>query len=214
MGHARWLPQILEGLAQARLADGDAAAARDSLVEAITLAERAGLEALLPSLLETTAEVAVALQGPDLALRLAGAAARLRKVNLAALPNEWPSKLTSALKEARRLRAGAADALWEEGSKIDAREAVALAVSGEGRPELPSSPKPISRRQAEVAALVVLGLTNAQIAARLSISERTAEWHLEELRNRLGFSSRSQIAAWAVHEGLAAPDRRTGRRPG
>jgi predicted ATPase/DNA-binding CsgD family transcriptional regulator len=214
MGHARWLPQILEGLAQARLADGDAAAARDSLVEAITLAERAGLEALLPSLLETTAEVAVALQGPDLALRLAGAAARLRKVNLAALPNEWPSKLTSALKEARRLRAGSADALWEEGSKIDAREAVALAVSGEGRPELPSSPKPISRRQAEVAALVVLGLTNAQIAARLSISERTAEWHLEELRNRLGFSSRSQIAAWAVHEGLAAPDRRTGRRPG
>ncbi|HXJ49256.1 MAG TPA: LuxR C-terminal-related transcriptional regulator [Candidatus Acidoferrum sp.] len=214
MEHARWLPQILEGLAQARLAQGDAAAARDSLVEAITLAERAGLQALLPSLLETAAAVAVATQGPDLALRLAGAAARLRKANVAALPHEWPSKLSSALKEARRLRAGAADALWEEGAEMDAREAIAFAVSGGGPPELLSSHKRISRRQAEVAALVVLGLTNAEIAARLSISERTAEWHLEELRNRLGFSSRSQIAAWAVNEGLAAPDRGSGRRPG
>ena len=42
------------------------------------------------------------------------------------------------------------------------------------------------------------GLTNRQIADRLGISERSAESHLERIRLRLGFSSRSQVAAWYV----------------
>jgi predicted ATPase len=43
---------------------------------------------------------------------------------------------------------------------------------------------------------VALGLTNREIAARLFISERTVEWHVEQLLNKLGFSTRSQVAAW------------------
>lgn len=42
------------------------------------------------------------------------------------------------------------------------------------------------------------GLTNRAIAARLFIAERTAEGHVEQIRNKLGFRSRSQIAAWAA----------------
>ena len=53
----------------------------------------------------------------------------------------------------------------------------------------------LSRRELEVAQLVAEGLTNRQIAARLFIAERTAEGHVEQIRNKLGFSSRSQIAA-------------------
>jgi len=45
---------------------------------------------------------------------------------------------------------------------------------------------------------VAEGLTNRQIADRLGISERSAESHLERIRLRLGFSSRSQVAAWYV----------------
>jgi predicted ATPase/DNA-binding CsgD family transcriptional regulator len=56
----------------------------------------------------------------------------------------------------------------------------------------------LTRREREVAALVAEGLTNRQIAARLFISERTADSHLEQIRQKLGVSSRSQIATWFV----------------
>ncbi len=60
----------------------------------------------------------------------------------------------------------------------------------------------LTPREKEVAALVADGLTNREIAARLVISERTAEGHIEQIRNKLGFKARSQVAAWAVAEGL------------
>jgi non-specific serine/threonine protein kinase len=56
----------------------------------------------------------------------------------------------------------------------------------------------LSRRESEVARLVADGLTNRQIAERLFIAERTAEGHVEQIRNKLGFSTRSQIAAWVA----------------
>jgi DNA-binding CsgD family transcriptional regulator len=56
----------------------------------------------------------------------------------------------------------------------------------------------LSRRQLEVAALVSQGLSNRQIAERLVITERSAESHVERIRERLGFRSRAQIAAWYV----------------
>ena len=60
----------------------------------------------------------------------------------------------------------------------------------------------LSRREREVAALVAEGLSNREIGERLFIAERTAEGHLEQIRNKLGFHSRSQVAAWAVSSGL------------
>jgi DNA-binding CsgD family transcriptional regulator len=59
----------------------------------------------------------------------------------------------------------------------------------------------VTRRQYEVAQLVAQGLTNRDIAGRLGISERSAESHVERIRDRLGFRSRSQIAAWIVAGG-------------
>jgi DNA-binding CsgD family transcriptional regulator len=56
----------------------------------------------------------------------------------------------------------------------------------------------LTPRQREVAALVADGLTNRQIADRLVITERSAESHVERIRERLGFRSRAQIAAWFV----------------
>lgn len=57
----------------------------------------------------------------------------------------------------------------------------------------------LSRREREVAALVTQGLSNRDIAERLFIAERTAEGHVEQIRNKLGFHSRTQIAAWFAH---------------
>jgi pimeloyl-ACP methyl ester carboxylesterase len=59
----------------------------------------------------------------------------------------------------------------------------------------------LTPRQREVAALVTQGMTNREIAARLSITERSAESHVERIRDRMGFRSRSQIAAWFVASG-------------
>jgi pimeloyl-ACP methyl ester carboxylesterase len=56
----------------------------------------------------------------------------------------------------------------------------------------------LTARQTEVAALVAEGLTNRQLAHRLGITERSAESHVERIRLRLGFTSRSQVAAWYV----------------
>ncbi len=54
----------------------------------------------------------------------------------------------------------------------------------------------LTARQLQVAALVAEGFTNRQIAERLGIQERSAEGHLERIRQRLGVTSRAQIAAW------------------
>jgi DNA-binding CsgD family transcriptional regulator len=62
----------------------------------------------------------------------------------------------------------------------------------------------LSPREREVAKLVAEGLSNREIGERLFIAERTAEGHLEQIRNKLGFHSRSQVAAWAVSNGLVA----------
>ncbi len=51
----------------------------------------------------------------------------------------------------------------------------------------------LTAREREVAALVAAGETNVRIAARLGISERTVEHHLESVFNRLGIRSRWQL---------------------
>ena len=56
----------------------------------------------------------------------------------------------------------------------------------------------LSPREIEVAKLVAEGLTNRQIADRLVISERTAQNHVQHILTNLGFTTRSQIAAWSV----------------
>jgi DNA-binding CsgD family transcriptional regulator len=54
----------------------------------------------------------------------------------------------------------------------------------------------LSKRELEVAELVAAGLSNRAIAKRLFLSERTAESHIKHICDKLGFNSRSQVAAW------------------
>ena len=56
---------------------------------------------------------------------------------------------------------------------------------------------PLSPRELEVARLVARGLTNKQIGETLFVSERTAENHVQHILLKLGFSNRSQVAAWS-----------------
>jgi len=56
----------------------------------------------------------------------------------------------------------------------------------------------LSRREAEIAELVGRGLTNRQIATSAHISERTVETHVGHVLAKLGFTRRSEIAAWVA----------------
>ena len=56
----------------------------------------------------------------------------------------------------------------------------------------------LTPREEEVAELVAQGLTNREIAEKLVISLRTAQGHVEHVLAKLGFTSRTQIAAWVV----------------
>ena len=60
----------------------------------------------------------------------------------------------------------------------------------------------LTRRQQELAACVAEGLTNEQIADRLVITEGTVANHIAQTLRRLVFTSRTQIAVWAVERGL------------
>lgn len=64
---------------------------------------------------------------------------------------------------------------------------------------------PLSARELEVAGLVAAGRTNKEIATELYLSERTAQNHVQHILTKLGFTSRSQIAAWTA--GLSPPAR-------
>ncbi|MFC3242639.1 response regulator transcription factor [Gordonia humi] len=56
----------------------------------------------------------------------------------------------------------------------------------------------MTNREREVSEMVALGMSNREIAARLVLSVRTIEGHVQNMLNKLGFHSRQQLADW-VH---------------
>ncbi|HXV98013.1 MAG TPA: LuxR C-terminal-related transcriptional regulator, partial [Anaerolineae bacterium] len=60
----------------------------------------------------------------------------------------------------------------------------------------------LTAREREVAMLLAQGLSNKTIADKLVLSERTVEKHVENVMGKLGFTSRAQVAVWAVEKGL------------
>ncbi|MBI1885722.1 MAG: response regulator transcription factor [Chloroflexi bacterium] len=61
---------------------------------------------------------------------------------------------------------------------------------------------PLSAREKEVLQLVARGYTNREIAEALVISEHTARNHVTHILDKLGFSRRSEAAAYAAKLGL------------
>jgi len=63
-------------------------------------------------------------------------------------------------------------------------------------------PHDVTSSPAEVAQLVASGLANREIAARLYLSVRTVEVHVDRILTKLGFHTRTQLTAWAHEQGL------------
>jgi DNA-binding NarL/FixJ family response regulator len=62
----------------------------------------------------------------------------------------------------------------------------------------------LTGREREVARLIARGLSNRAIADHLVLGERTIESYVGNILSKLGFTSRTQIAAWAVETGLSS----------
>lgn len=50
----------------------------------------------------------------------------------------------------------------------------------------------------QIAKLVAQGMTNREIAGQLVIGRRTAAAHVAHIMTKLGFTARTQIAAWVT----------------
>ncbi len=74
---------------------------------------------------------------------------------------------------------------------------------GDGQPV--AGPNVLTAREREVAALLVAGLSNGEMAGRLFISTKTASVHVSNILAKLGMTSRAEIAAWASRNGLGTP---------
>jgi predicted ATPase/DNA-binding NarL/FixJ family response regulator len=68
----------------------------------------------------------------------------------------------------------------------------------------------LTARELEIAGLVALGLANRDIAARLFISRRTVDAHINHIFAKLGITSRVQLAIWTRDR---APRERPGALP-
>lgn len=72
--------------------------------------------------------------------------------------------------------------------------------------DLPPTAEPLTEREEEVVKLVAQGLSNQEIAERLTITERTVRAHVSSILGKLHLANRTQAALYAIKEGLASLD--------
>ncbi|TWH00879.1 non-specific serine/threonine protein kinase [Nocardioides sp. J9] len=123
---------------------------------------------------------------------------------------DWLSKMRDAEQACRReLGDRVFETAFRAGREMSHADAIATAL---GRVQVPSPTAladptvvKLTRREQQIADLVAEGLSNRAISERLVISPRTAEGHVENILAKLGFHSRSQVAAWVVEKRVTMP---------
>jgi len=216
-GNTNNMTYALRSLGVLAVRQGDWGRAATYYKECLTLSRSVRTPGVIAECLEGTARAASLRAAYDQAARLFGAADALFQVLGGHLPlwadesehDRYVASTRAALGEAAF--AGA----WRDGRAMTLEQAVeyALASAEAAPPKVQGKEKLrkdtaadlLTAREREVAALVAHGLTNRQIAAKLVVTERTAETHVQNILNKLGFTSRAQVAAWAVEQGLHTP---------
>jgi predicted ATPase/DNA-binding CsgD family transcriptional regulator len=202
---------VLNFLSQARWQRGDAklaeALAQEAVAHKHALDDRVGLALHVDSLAWMAAQRGAA----ERTATLLGYAQHLRE-SIAASRFELHRTQHEHSETSARGRLGdvAFAAAFARGRAMTIDDGVAYAREGREPTQLVAAAPTIesgillTRREQEIAALVAQGLSNKQIAAKLVVSERTAEYHILNILNKLGFNSRTQIASWASTRGALA----------
>lgn len=191
--------------------------------EALGLAGQVGDRFAGSGCIESLAWAAARARDGDRAAVLSGAAQALRQM-MGVPPVLIPTMLVFHEECRRQCRGLLGDRAFEgalaRGAALEFADAVDFALgrgdaSGLTRREMdaPTAPMRIvvpaeespalTRREQQVADLVAQGMTNREIAETLVISQRTAEGHVERVLAKLGFGSRTQIAAWVAEQNRA-----------
>lgn len=71
---------------------------------------------------------------------------------------------------------------------------------------LPQTEEPLTEREVETLRLIAQGLSNEEIAQKLTISERTVGKHVSNILEKLHLANRTQAALYALRQGLASLD--------
>jgi len=93
--------------------------------------------------------------------------------------------------------------------RLDGDAVAAVLLASGDRPRRLTSTAGLTARQLEVLRLVTRGLSNREIARRLTLSPRTVDRHVADVYTRIGVTSRAAAALYAIEHGLVDP-RRTG----
>lgn len=177
---------------------GDNARAATLLQESLRRRRDLGDKAGIAESLEGLAAVAAAWGEAPRAARLLGAGEALRKSTGMRFPPAHEADCTRTAEAVlRRLGKTAFHAAHTAGLRMDSDGAIdeALGLA----PPVPSASAG-ARRRASGAAAGLLTRREREVAAL--IAEGTAANHVQHILNKLGVSSRAQIAAWAVARGL------------
>jgi predicted ATPase/DNA-binding CsgD family transcriptional regulator len=216
------IARCLIGIGWVALSQGDLRLARSSLTESLQLSLATGQRVAVARELEAFAVLEVASGQLGSAVKLQGAALGLREA-VGHPPSALARSQLDSLVEAagRDLGQPAAAALLAEGAGMSAHEAVRFAavsggeVTGDAAVRIPaqaagpegSAPgTTLTRRELEIAGLIARGLSNRGIADELVISPATAARHVANIFSKLGFTSRAQVAAWAVQRESGSPN--------
>jgi non-specific serine/threonine protein kinase len=197
------------GLGEQELAGGRLQEATVLFAEALILKQELGDRMGMAVALDSLGRVATAEgRGERAALLLGAAEGVWDVVGMSETGNPFafaPSRSDGLQQAGRLLGKQRFRGLFRRGSQLSLDDAVRFALDAEldeGPRPAQAAPSPLTKREREVADLVTEGLSNPQIAARLVISVRTAQGHVENILRKLGFSSRSMIAAWVTQRRL------------
>ncbi|WP_188193937.1 LuxR C-terminal-related transcriptional regulator [Nonomuraea sp. SYSU D8015] len=200
------LGMMLLNLGSASLIAGDLDGSKPLLAEALRIAHRIDDRVAQYCLLDALGCQAASSGRARLAAHLLGAAETVRTgAGASLLPFLVPLVRRAVESATAALGEEGFEAESETGKRLSMDAAIGLAL-GEPNRDIAPAPAdagaaPLGKREAEVARLVADGLGNKQIAARLFISEHTVDSHIRNIMNKLGFSSRTQIAAWMASSG-------------
>ena len=180
---------------------GDPGRAAASVRDALAVMRRADDPIGVALCLDALAWIAASQDETARSLTLLAAADRAWETIPAPLPCGLGPHHDEALGAARKvLPAAEYRAARAKGNTMDPAEAIAFALGESPRPgpaARRAGPR-LTRREQDVAALVAQGMSNSQIAASLVISVRTVETHVAHIMDKLGCSTRAQIAAWSA----------------
>ena len=204
LGEAECLIDLAEYMRRDGDVPGGTAMLREALAKSLSVGDWRSAALALEHLAEIFLDGGKPLQAAKL---LAAAAARCQKHGIGAAPAG--ANLVESLRSRARAQLGdsAFEAALRDGSTLSMAELTSMADSVDvksARADERGAASELTPRELDVLHLVVGGLSDKQLAARLGISPTTASKHVGNLLGKTMSRNRLALTLWAMDRGLVA----------